>query len=203
MDPFTSHTGIAVPLNRSNVDTDAVIPKQFLKSIKRTGFGSHLFHQWRYVNGNPRQVNHDFILNHPKLAKASVLVAGDNFGCGSSREHAPWALRQYGFRVVISTGFADIFYNNCIKNSLLPAIVDESSHQRLMQEIENDLGMKIKVDLKEQSIASTSGLSVPFSISDDNKITLLEGLDDIARTLEHRPTIRYFEEKRQINQPWM
>jgi 3-isopropylmalate/(R)-2-methylmalate dehydratase small subunit len=203
MQAFTTVTGVAVPLNRVNVDTDQIIPKQFLKSIAKSGFGKHLFNDWRFVGGDEAKPNPDFILNKAAYKGATVLVAGDNFGCGSSREHAPWSLTDYGFRCVISSSFADIFYNNSIKNGLLPAIVKPADLAKLMAELEAKPGEELRVDLREQVIATPGGLSVRFEIGEDNKKSLLEGLDDIGRTLQHIKEIEAFEAKRKQSMPWL
>ncbi len=203
MEPFTTVTAVAVPLNRVNVDTDQIIPKQFLKAIDRIGFGKHLFNDWRFINGDKAQPNPDFILNDPVYQGAQVLVAGDNFGCGSSREHAPWSLTDYGFRCVISSSFADIFYNNSLKNGLLPAIVAAEHLRSLMEELEANPGLELRVDLREQVVSTSGGLSVPFTIGDDAKHSLLEGLDDIDRTLTHEAEITAFEERRKQTMPWL
>lgn len=203
MQPFTSVTAVAVPLNRVNVDTDQIIPKQFLKSIEKTGFGDYLFNDWRYQDGDQERPDASFILNQPEYKSAQILVAGDNFGCGSSREHAPWALRDYGFRAVISSSFADIFYSNSTKNGLLPAIVSPAELDKLMAELEANPGIEIKVDLREQVIATPGGLSIGFEIGEDVRNSLLNGLDDIARTLQHEGEITAFEEKRKSLMPWL
>jgi len=203
MQPFTTVTAVAVPMNRVNVDTDQIIPKQFLKSIEKSGFGKHLFNDWRFAGGDKSKPNPDFILNKPEYQGAKVLVAGDNFGCGSSREHAPWSLSDYGFRCVISSSFADIFYNNSIKNGLLPAIVTPEDLAQLMAELEANPGEELRVDLREQVIATPGGLSVRFEIGEDAKHSLLEGLDDIGRTLQHIGEIEAFEAKRKQEMPWM
>jgi len=203
MEPFTSLTAVAVPLNRVNVDTDQIIPKQFLKSILKTGYGVHLFNDWRYVDGDKSKPNPDFILNHDVYKGAQVLVAGDNFGCGSSREHAPWALLDYGIRCVISSSTADIFYNNSLKNGLLPAVVSPEDLDKLMAELEANPGIEVRVDLREQAISTSSGLSLRFQIGEDAKYSLLNGLDDIGRTLQHSADIEAFEEKRKQAMPWL
>ena len=203
MEAFTTVTGVAVPMNRVNVDTDQIIPKQFLKSIEKSGFGKHLFNDWRYVGGDKSKPNADFILNKPAYQGAKILVAGDNFGCGSSREHAPWSLTDFGFRCVISSSFADIFYNNSIKNGLLPAIVAPDDLAKLMEELEAKPGEELRVDLREQVIATPGGLSIRFEIGEDNKHSLLEGLDDIGRTLQHVAEIDAFEAKRKQTLPWL
>ena len=203
MQAFTTVTGVAVPMNRVNVDTDQIIPKQFLKSIEKSGFGKHLFNDWRYVGGDKSKPNADFILNKPEYKGATVLVAGDNFGCGSSREHAPWSLTDYGFRCVISSSFADIFYNNSTKNGLLPAIVSPEDLAKLMAELEANPGEEVRVDLREQVIATAKGLSIHFQVGEDVKHALLEGLDDVGRTLQHVKEIEAFEAKRKADMPWL
>ncbi len=191
MQPFTTHTGIVVPLDRSNVDTDQIIPKQFLKRIERTGFGPFLFFDWRYRNDGTD--NPEFILNRPEYAGASVLLARRNFGCGSSREHAPWALENYGFRVVIAPSFADIFYNNCFKNGMLPIKLDEAAVDDLFARAAAHQGYRLSVDLEKQQITDDFGLSLPFEVDAFRRQCLLEGLDDIALTLKREPEIAAYE----------
>ena len=203
MDPFTTVTAVAVPLNRVNVDTDQIIPKQFLKSIVKTGFGKNLFNDWRFLDGDPGRPDPAFILNKPEYQGATILVAGDNFGCGSSREHAPWALTDYGIRCVISSSFADIFYSNSTKNGLLPAIVSPEDLAKLMAELEANPGLDVRVDLREQAISTSSGLAFTFEIGADARHSLLEGLDDIGRTLHHEAEIDAFEAKRKQETPWL
>ena len=203
MEPFKTLTAVAVPMNRVNVDTDAIIPKQFLKSIERTGFGKHLFHSWRYLDEAGTRPNPDFILNRLEYKGAGILVTGDNFGCGSSREHAPWALTDHGIRCVISSSFADIFYNNSIKNGLLPAVVAPAELESLLKELEAHPGTSVRVDLKEQVISTERGQSLRFTISEDNKHSLLHGLDDIGRTLQHLPEIESYEVRRSKERPWL
>ncbi|WP_370262522.1 3-isopropylmalate dehydratase small subunit [Limnobacter sp.] len=209
MDKFVTHTGIAVAMNRANVDTDAIIPKQFLKSIKRTGFGEHLFDGWRYLDeGEPgmdcskRPLNPDFELNRPEFQGGTVLVAGPNFGCGSSREHAPWALQQYGFKAVISSSFADIFFNNCFKNGFLPIVLKEEELQQVFAAIDKKPGEKITVDLQNQQV-SIAGLVFGFEVDAFRKHCLINGLDDIGLTLQHREAIEAFEQKRLAEQSWL
>jgi 3-isopropylmalate/(R)-2-methylmalate dehydratase small subunit len=188
MTPFRQHTGLVAPLARANVDTDQIIPKQFLKRIERTGFGEFLFYDWRYLaDGQP---NPSFVLNEPRYRGASILVADKNFGCGSSREHAPWALGEYGFRVIIAPSFADIFANNCIKNGMLPIALPVTEIMRRAQEID---GYKLMIDLEAQMITDENGLSVPFEVESFQRYCLLEGLDEIALTLKHEDAIKAYE----------
>ena len=209
MDKFTVHKGLAAPLDRENVDTDAVIPKQFLKSIKRTGFGENLFDAWRYQDiGEPgmdnakRVLNPDFVLNHPRYKGASILVAGKNFGCGSSREHAPWALQQYGFRAVIAPSFADIFFNNSYKNGFLPVVLDESQVRRLIDEINGFVGYQLEIDLLRQVVTTPGGDVMNFDITPHRKYCLTNGFDDISLTLRHADKIRAFEAQRRARHPY-
>lgn len=209
MDKFVQHTGLAVPLDRANVDTDAIIPKQFLKSIKRTGFGENLFDEWRYLDqGEPgmdcskRPVNPDFVLNQARYAGASVLLARKNFGCGSSREHAPWALQQYGFRAVIAPSFADIFFNNCFKNGLLPIVLTEDTVEALFQAVTAQAGAAISIDLPAQTV-SLGNIRASFDVDAFRKHCLINGLDDIGLTLEHAAEIRDFEARRLAQYPWL
>jgi len=203
MQPFTVHTGLAVPLDRSDIDTDAIIPKQFLKSVKRTGFGKNLFNDWRYVEGDESRPNPDFVLNRPRYRGGSVLVTGGNFGCGSSREHAPWALADYGFRAVVAPSFADIFYSNALKNGLLPAPVDAEGAAKLMREIEATEGCEVTVDLEKQEVRSPGGLVLPFEIGAHARHCLLNGLDDIGLTLQHESEIAAFEQRDQAQRAWL
>jgi 3-isopropylmalate/(R)-2-methylmalate dehydratase small subunit len=211
MEPFTVHTGLVAPLDRANVDTDAIIPKQFLKSIRRAGFGPNLFDAWRYLDaGEPgmdhakRPLNPDFVLNDARYRGASILLARRNFGCGSSREHAPWALADYGFRALIAPSFADIFFNNCFKNGLLPIVLPEAFVDRLFDDTRVFFGFKLVVDLERQSVATPDGsLSHRFDIDPFRKHCLLNGLDDIGLTLTHADEIRAFEAKRLAEQPWL
>ena len=211
MQPFRVHSGIVVPLDRANVDTDAIIPKQFLKSIKRSGFGPNLFDAWRYLDhGEPgmdntkRPLNPDFVLNEPRYRGASILLARRNFGCGSSREHAPWALTDYGFRAVVAPSFADIFHNNCYKNGLLPIVLGESEVARLFDATLAFPGFSLTIDLERQTVASKDGaLAFRFEVEPFRKKCLLEGLDDIGLTLAHADEIRAFEAKRLADQPWL
>ena len=211
MQPFRVHSGIVVPLDRANVDTDAIIPKQFLKSIKRSGFGPNLFDAWRYLDhGEPgmdnakRPLNPDFVLNEPRYRGASILLTRRNFGCGSSREHAPWALTDYGIRAVIAPSFADIFHNNCYKNGLLPIVLGESEVARLFDATLAFPGFSLTIDLERQAVASKDGALVfGFEVDPFRKKCLLEGLDDIGLTLAHADEIRGFEAKRLAEQPWL
>jgi 3-isopropylmalate/(R)-2-methylmalate dehydratase small subunit len=211
MRAFTVHRGIAAPLDRANVDTDAIIPKQFLKSIKRSGFGPNLFDEWRYLDhGEPgmdnsaRPLNPDFVLNKPRYKGASILVARKNFGCGSSREHAPWALEDYGFRCVIAPSFADIFFNNCFKNGLLPIKLTETEVDRIFGDINSFIGFELVVDLPEQAVRGPNGeLIARFEIDAFRKHCLLNGLDEIALTLTHADDIRAYEARRFAAEPWL
>jgi 3-isopropylmalate/(R)-2-methylmalate dehydratase small subunit len=210
MEPFRVHTGVVLPLDRANVDTDAIIPKQFLKSIKRSGFGPNLFDEWRYLDrGEPgqdsthRPLNPDFVLNQPRYRGATVLLARENFGCGSSREHAPWALLQYGFQAVIAPSFADIFYNNSFKNGLLLITLDAKVVDRLFKEQANAPGYRLAVDLAEQSVTTPSGEVLRFDIDPFRKHCLLNGLDEIGLTLAKADAIRAFEGKHRAAQPWL
>ncbi|WP_317622884.1 3-isopropylmalate dehydratase small subunit, partial [Thiohalophilus sp.] len=198
------------PLDRSNVDTDAIIPKQFLKSIKRTGFGPNLFDEWRYLDhGEPgkdnsnRPINPDFVLNQPRYQGAQILLARENFGCGSSREHAPWALLDYGFRVIIAPSYADIFYNNCFKNGILPIVLDSETVDKLFKAVEAQEGYQLTVDLEQQQIRTPDGDVIPFEIDAYRKQRLLEGLDDIGLTLQHADEIRAYEEQQRQQRPWL
>ena len=210
MKPFTRHDGVVVPLDRANVDTDAIIPKQFLKSIKRTGFGPNLFDEWRYLDrGEPgqdcstRPLNPDFVLNLPRYRGASILLARENFGCGSSREHAPWALEDYGFRALIAPSFADIFYNNCFKNGLLPIVLPAEAVDRLFRETEATEGYRLTVDLAEQTVTTPNGEVFRFEVDGERKHRLLNGLDDIGITLQHVDAIRAYEDRRRQETPWL
>ena len=212
MEKFTKITAIAVPLDRANVDTDAIIPKQFLKSIKRSGFGPNLFDEWRYLDhGEPgmdnstRPLNPDFILNKSRYTDAKILLARDNFGCGSSREHAPWALEDFGFRVIIAPGFADIFYNNCFKNGLLPIILVEETVEQLFKAVEANEGFQLTVDLEQQKIfsSSDSSIDVSFELDKFRRHCLLEGLDEIDLTLKQADDIRAYERKQKEITPWL
>ena len=209
MQKFETFTGIVCPLDRSNVDTDAIIPKQFLKSIKRTGFGPNLFDEWRYLDhGEPgmdnskRSLNPDFVLNDPRYQEATILLARENFGCGSSREHAPWALEDYGFRVIIAPSFADIFFNNCFKNGLLPIPLESDVVDRLFNMAQGEEALQMKVDLEKQQLI-VGEEEIPFEVDAFRKHCLLEGLDDIGLTLQHVDEIRAYEEKRKETAPWL
>lgn len=210
MKKFTTVSGLVAPMNRANVDTDMIIPKQFLKSIKRTGFGPFLFDAVRYLDeGQPdqdcsnRPLNPDFVLNQPRYQGATVLLARENFGCGSSREHAPWALDDYGFRAVIAPSFADIFFNNCFKNGLLPIVLDDQLVDELFAELEANEGYQLSIDLEHQTITRPNGEQIPFEVDGFRKHRLLNGLDDIGLTLEDADAIRAYEEKRKQQAPWL
>lgn len=210
MEKFEIFTGIVCPLDRSNVDTDAIIPKQFLKSIKRTGFGPNLFDEWRYLDhGEPgmdnsqRPLNPDFALNDPRYAGASILLARENFGCGSSREHAPWALADYGFRVIIAPSFADIFFNNSFKNGILPIVLPADVVDGLFEKASGPEALQIAVDLQAQVLAVSDGEQIGFEVDAFRKHCLLEGLDDIGLTLQHVDDIRAYEERRKSEAPWL
>lgn len=210
MRAFTQHQGIVAPLDLANVDTDMIIPKQFLKSIKRTGFGKNLFDELRYEDeGQPdqectgRPIRKDFILNQTQYAGSSVLLARRNFGCGSSREHAPWALDDYGFRVVIAPSFADIFFNNCFKNGLLPIQLSEENVEQLFQEVTEQSGYELAIDLEAQTVTTPSGASFSFDVDDFRKHCLLNGLDDIGLTLQDQDSIKSYEAERQQSAPWL
>ncbi|MEQ1663088.1 MAG: 3-isopropylmalate dehydratase small subunit [Thiobacillus sp.] len=210
MRAFTTLDGLVVPLDRANVDTDAIIPKQFLKSIKRSGFGPNLFDEWRYLDhGEPgmdpatRQPNPDFVLNFSRYKGASVLLARDNFGCGSSREHAPWALEDYGIRAVIAPSFADIFYNNCFKNGILPIMLDAAAVDQLFRECEENEGYALTVDLDKQTVVTPTGQTLAFEVDGERKHRLLNGLDDIGLTLLQSDKIKAYEERRKMEAPWL
>ena len=203
MQPYNKHTSIAASMNRANVDTDQIIPKQFLKKVERTGFGQHLFHDWRFTDDEGQIDNPEFELNNPKFAGAKVLVAGDNFGCGSSREHAPWAIEDYGFNTIISTSFADIFYNNCFKNGILPVVVTPAELDSLMAEIDGNEGVEFTVDLEGQSVTTPGGLSISFELDAVRKSNLALGLDDIGQTMQHVDKIGEYEEKHKSLYPWL
>jgi 3-isopropylmalate/(R)-2-methylmalate dehydratase small subunit len=218
MEKFTVHTGLVVPLDRENVDTDAIIPKQFLKSIKKTGFGPHLFDAWRYLDiGEPgmdisnRKPNPDFVLNKPQYQGGTILLARKNFGCGSSREHAPWALQQHGFKAVIAPSFADIFFNNSFKNGFLPIVLTESEVSRLFDQVTAFPGFRLTVDLPAQTVTPASGVapaqagaqSMKFDIDASRKECLVNGWDEIGLTLRHANDIKAYEEKRKQKEPWI
>jgi 3-isopropylmalate/(R)-2-methylmalate dehydratase small subunit len=210
MQAFTVHKGLVAPMDRANVDTDAIIPKQFLKSIKRSGFGPNLFDEWRYLDkGEPgqdistRKPNPDFVLNQPRYQGASVLLCRQNFGCGSSREHAPWALDQYGFRAIIAPSYADIFFNNCFKNGLLPIQLPEAQVSRLFDEVAAFPGYQLTVDLPRQVVVKPDGEELPFEVQGFRKYCLTNGFDDIGLTLRHADKIRAFEAERLATKPWL
>jgi len=210
MEKFIRKEGLVAPLDRANVDTDAIIPKQFLKSIKRTGFGPNLFDEWRYLDrGEPdadnsgRPLNRDFVLNRSRYIGATVLLARENFGCGSSREHAPWALLQFGIQTIIAPSFADIFYNNSLKNGLLLIKLDPKIIDKLFSETEANPGYRLAVDLEQQTVTTPSGESYSFDIDPHRKHCMLNGLDDIGLTLAHADEIRAFEAKHKVSQPWL
>lgn len=210
IEPIRQIDGLVAPLDRSNVDTDAIIPKQFLKSIHRTGFGPNLFDEWRYLDaGEPgqdcrdRPINPDFVLNQPRYQGASILLARENFGCGSSREHAPWALADYGFRVLIAPSFADIFYNNCSKNGILPISLDAAIVEALFLATQSTEGYRLRVDLATQVVTTPTGERYEFAIDPHRKHMLLEGLDEIGLTLGHADEIRAYEQQRRAVTPWL
>ena len=210
MEKFTIFSAIVAPMDRANIDTDAIIPKQFLKSIKRTGFGPNLFDEWRYEDvGQPdsdnskRPLKKDFVLNQPRYQGAKILLARENFGCGSSREHAPWALKDYGFDVVISPSFADIFFNNSFKNGILPIVLDEKIVDELFNETFANEGYELKVNLAEQKIFKPNGESIDFEVDSFRKHCLLNGLDDIGLTLEHSEEIKQYEQNRMQTKAWL
>ena len=210
MQAFKLHKGLVAPLDRENVDTDAIIPKQFLKSIKRSGFGPNLFDAWRYLDpGEPgqdpasRRPNPDFVLNQARFKGASILVARKNFGCGSSREHAPWALQQYGFRALIAPSYADIFFNNCFKNGVLPIVLPEHQVAKLFDEVAAFVGYRLTIDLERQVVILPDGAEIGFDVEPFRKYCLLGGFDDVALTLRHADKIRAFEAERLLKQPWL
>ncbi len=202
MESFTIHRGKVVPLNRANIDTDTIIPADYLKTIARSGFADGLFTNWRYL-GNTREINPDFVLNLPRYQGASILLAGDNFGCGSSREHAPWAIREYGFRCIIAPSFANIFYNNCFNNGILPVSFDEATVRELMAETEHTEGYALSVDLAAQTVTTPAGRVLLFEIDQFRKQTLLQGLDNIGWTLSHGDEIAAYEARRKQEAPWL
>ena len=210
MEPFRIHTGLVAPMDRENVDTDAIIPKQFLKSIKRSGFGPNLFDAWRYLDpGEPgqdpasRRPNPDFVLNQARYRGASILLARKNFGCGSSREHAPWALQQYGFRALIAPSYGDIFFNNCFKNGMLPIRLAEHQVAKLFDDVAAFVGYRLTVDLERQVVIVPGGEEIGFEVEPFRKYCLLGGFDDVALTLRHADKIRAFEAERLLKQPWL
>ena len=210
MQKFTRVHGLVAPLDRANVDTDAIIPKQFLKSIKRTGYGPHLFDAWRFLDqGEPgmdnstRLPNPEFVLNHPRYRGAQILLARENFGCGSSREHAPWALLDYGFRAVIAPSFADIFFNNCFKNGLLPIVLRPSQVDLLFRETAANADYRITVDLESQTVTAPGGAVFSFAIDEFRRYCLLNGLDEIGLTLRHVDKIKIYEAARKVREPWL
>ena len=210
MKPFVTLTGILAPLDRANVDTDAIIPKQFLKSIKKTGFGPHLFDEWRYLDhGEPgmdltqRVKNPDFVLNQDRYEKATILIARENFGCGSSREHAPWAIKDYGFGVILATSFADIFFSNCFKNGLLPIVLSGETIDRLFESTYANKGYALTIDLENQSITLPSNEKISFQVDTFRKHCLIDGLDDIGLTMQHSETIKAFEKTYYQKNSWL
>ncbi len=210
MKAFTQLNGLVCPIDRANIDTDAIIPKQFLKSIKRSGFGPYLFDEWRYTNhGEPgmdctdRPLNKNFVLNQPRYQGAQIMLARENFGCGSSREHAPWAIEDYGFRVIIAASFADIFFNNCYKNGMLSIVASHAIVDKLFKECFDNVGYKLSVDLPSQTVTLPSGESFGFEINATSKHNLLNGLDEIGLTLLHSDKIKAFENKHKQHQPWL
>lgn len=209
MKPFKIHKGIVIPLDRANVDTDAIIPKQFLKSIKKTGFGPNLFDEWRYLDhGEPnqdnikRKINPNFVFNLPRYKNGSILITRENFGCGSSREHAPWALLDFGIKIIIASSFADIFYSNCFKNGILPIILSKNIVDKIFVNVENKVGYELLINLEEQKIYDDSEIS-SFEIDSFKKSCLIEGLDDIGLTLKNISDIEKFEKKYEENFPWL
>ncbi|MFT5594393.1 MAG: 3-isopropylmalate/(R)-2-methylmalate dehydratase small subunit [Oceanicoccus sp.] len=210
MEPFVKQSGIVAPMDRANIDTDMIIPKQFLKSIKRSGFGPNLFDELRYLDeGQPdadnsgRPLNPDFVLNQPRYKGASVLIARENFGCGSSREHAPWALEDFGFRTIIASSYADIFFNNSFKNGLLPIVLDEEIVDGLFKDVLANDGYELTVDLENQNIVKPNGDTIPFEVDSFRKHCLLNGLDDIGLTLQDADDIKAYEDKRRQSSPWL
>ncbi len=210
MKPFITYTGIVAPLDRANVDTDAIIPKQFLKSIKKTGFGPHLFDEWRYLDhGEPsmditqRKKNPEFVLNQPRFEKATILIARENFGCGSSREHAPWAIEDYGFRAILAPSFADIFFSNCFKNGILPIILPAETIDDLFKAINNQEGYSLTIDLENQFVILPSDNKINFQVDAFRKHCLVNGLDDIGLTMQHSETIKAFEKNYYQKNSWL
>nr|VFJ93382.1 MAG: 3-isopropylmalate dehydratase, small subunit [Candidatus Kentron sp. LFY]VFJ95986.1 MAG: 3-isopropylmalate dehydratase, small subunit [Candidatus Kentron sp. LFY] len=209
MEPFTKLTALVAPLDRANVDTDVIIPKQFLRSIERTGFGPHAFDAWRYLDHgelgqdcSKRPLNPDFVLNQERYRGANILLTGANFGCGSSREHAPWALLEYGFRVIIASSFADIFYGNCFKSGILPVVLTPSIIERLFTEVHAEVGYRITVDLANETV-TTKKETFSFTTTPHQKYCLINGLDEIGLTLEHTAEIRAYEARRRKEAPWL
>ena len=210
MKPFITYTGIVAPLDRANVDTDAIIPKQFLKSIKKTGFGPHLFDEWRYLDhGEPgmditqRKKNPEFVLNQPRFEKATILIARENFGCGSSREHAPWAIEDYGFRAILAPSFADIFFSNCFKNGILPIVLPTETIDDLFKAIKKQEGYALTIDLENQSVILPSNNKINFQVDAFRKHCLVKGLDDIGLTMQHSETIKAFEKNYYQKNSWL
>lgn len=210
MKPFITYTGIVAPLDRANVDTDAIIPKQFLKSIKKTGFGPHLFDEWRYLDHGEsgmdmaqRKKNPEFVLNHPRYEKATILIARENFGCGSSREHAPWAIEDYGFRAILAPSFADIFFSNCFKNGLLPIVLPTETIDDLFKAINKQEGYSLTIDLENQSVILPSNNKINFQVDAFRKYCLVNGLDDIGLTMQHSETIKAFEKSYYQKNSWL
>jgi len=210
MRKFETFSGVVAPMDRANVDTDMIIPKQFLKSIKRSGFGPNLFDELRYLDeGQPgqdtsnRPINSEFVLNQPRYSGAQILLARENFGCGSSREHAPWALEDYGFRVIIAPSFADIFFNNCFKNGLLPIVMSDEQVEQLFQQVEANEGYQLQVNLNDQTVSLPSGESWSFEVDEFRKYCLVNGLDDIGITLQDADAIKAYEQQRQQTAPWL
>ena len=210
MEPFRHHTGLVAPLDRANVDTDAIIPKQFLKSIKRTGFGANAFDEWRYMDlGEPgmdnskRPLNPNFVLNQSRYLGASILLTRKNFGCGSSREHAPWALQQFGFRAIVAPSYADIFFNNCYKNGLLPIVLSEIEVDHLFNIVHATVGLQLSVDLERQTLQVPGAETYKFDVEDSRKQSLLHGWDEIGRTLRHHEKIKAYEAARATREPWL
>ena len=210
MEPFRQHTGLVAPLDRANVDTDAIIPKQFLKSIKRTGFGENAFDEWRYMdlgepgmNNSKRPLNPNFVLNQSRYLGATILLTRKNFGCGSSREHAPWALQQFGFRAIIAPSYADIFFNNCFKNGLLPIVLTELEVDHLFNIVSATVGLQLSVDLDRQTVQVPGSQAYKFDVEDSRKQSLLNGWDEIGRTLRHSDKIKSYEAARATREPWL
>ena len=203
MEPFTTLTGLVAPLDRTNVNTDEITPARFLKTIRRTGFDKVLFANWRYLDPKGEKLNPDFVLNQPRYQGASILLSGDNFGSGSSREHAPWGIRQYGFRCLIAPSFADIFYNNCFNNGILPVTLDEATVRELFAEVEATEGYTLSVDLSAQTVTTPSGRVLHFDIDNFRKNALIQGLDNIGWTLSHGDEIAAYEQRRKQEAPWV